>query len=215
MSYCFELTYNVYPFRPRSTRIFSKEFVERSRNKFKIIFYNKEIRLKEYFEEFGSVSSFLPVVEVKLKLKFLHNILDLSYMFSDCDRLLSIKEEEKVNEEQVKAKSNYGLSISKKKEKKSFKIFDISHMFDGCKSLNSIPDISKWNIEKVTSLHGLFDSCESLKSIPDLSKWNTKNVTCLSNLFNGCKSLVLLPDLSKWNTENVTNISNLLMDVNY
>ena len=57
------------------------------------------------------------------------NVNDISEMFFNCDDLLSMKDDAKVNKEQVKAKSKYGLSISKKEEKKPFKIIDINRMF--------------------------------------------------------------------------------------
>ena len=124
-------------------------------------------------------------------------------MFLNCRNLLSMKDDPKVNKEQVNAKSKYGLSISKKKEKKSFKIIDIIRMFYGCKSLISIPNISDWNMENVTNMFGLFYECNSLISIPDISKWNMKKVTNMNYLFYGCNKLTSIPDITNWNVENI------------
>ena len=194
MSYCFKLIYKLsernqdsvkrYKIkfkgindnnneRNKFTRIFGNDFVKRNKNKFRIIYNNKEYPLKEFFEEIDN--NYKPWIKIKFKLRIFHNILNLSGMFFNCYGLLAMKDDAKVNKEQVKAKLKYGLSISKKEEKKPFKIIDINRMFYGCKSLVSIPDISDWNMENVTNLFGLFYECESLISIPDISKWNMKN----------------------------------------
>ena len=170
MSHCFKLAYVQYG----KKRIFGENFVKRNKNKFKIVYNNKEYALKEFFEEIDNNCK--PGIEIKFKLRIFHNILNLSEMFFNCYCLLSMKDDSKVNKEQVKAKSKYGLSISKKEEKKPFKIIDINLIFYGCESLISIPDISDWNMENVTNMFGLFYGCKSLISIPDISKWNMKKV---------------------------------------
>ena len=73
-------------------------------------------------------------------------------MFLNCDDLLSMIDDAKVNKEQVKVKSKYGLSISKKEEKKSFKIVIINRMFYGCKSLIFSKNSHNLNILKLYSI---------------------------------------------------------------
>ena len=197
MSHYFKLAYKNY----RKTRIFGENFVKRNKNKFKIVYNNKEYALKEFFEEIDD--KFKPGIKIKFKLRIFHNILNLSEMFFNCYGLLAMKDDAKVNKEQVKAKSKYGLSISKKEEKKSFKIIDINRMFFGCYNLKSIPDISDWNMENVTNMFGLFYECESLISIPDISKWNMKKVTNINYIFYGCNKLSSIPDITNWNVENI------------
>ena len=197
MEHCFKLCYKANEIR----RIFGKNFVKRNKNKCKIIHNNKEYQLKEFFEEINK--NHKPGIEIKFKLRFFHNILNLRGMFFNCDNLLSMKDDSKFNEEQVNASSKYGLSIAKKQEKESFKITDIGYMFYGCKSLISIPDISEWNTEKLANMFCLFCGCNSLISIPDISEWNTENVTNMDNMFYRCNSLVSIPDISKWNIKNL------------
>ena len=197
MSHCFKLAYETYI----KTRIFGENFVKRNKNKFKIVYNNKEYALKEFFEEIDK--NYKPGETIKFKLRIFNNILNLSEMFFNCDDLLAMKDDSKVNKEQVKAKSKYGLSISKKEEKKPFKIIDINRMFYGCESLISIPDISDWNMENVTNMFGLFYECESLISIPDISKWNMKKVTNMTYIFYGCNKLSSIPDITNWNVENI------------
>ena len=199
MSHCFKLSYKINYFS--FTRIFGENFLKRNKNKFKIVYNNKEYALKEFFEEIDNNRN--PRGRIKFKLRIFHNILNLSEMFFNCYGLLAMKDDAKVNKEQVKAKSKYGLSISKKEEKKPFKIVNINRMFYGCKSLVSIPDISDWNMENVTNMFGLFYECESLISIPDISKWNMKKVTNMSNIFHGCNKLSSIPYITNWNVENI------------
>ena len=190
MSHCFKLAYEIYEINI----IFGENFVKRNKNKFKIVYNNKEYALKEFFEEIDK--NYKPGTEIKFKLRIFNNILNLSEMFFNCYGLLAMKDDAKVNEEQVKAKSKYCLSISKKEEKKPFKIIDINRMF-------YIPDISDWNMENVTNLFGLFYECESLISIPDISKWNMKKVTNINYIFYGCNKLSSIPDITNWNVENI------------
>ena len=111
MSHCFKLAYKTYYI----TRIFGENFVKRNKNKFKIIYNNKEYALKEFFEEIDV--KFKLGTGIKFKLRIFNNILNLSGMFFNCNDLLAMKDDSKVNKEQVKAKLKYGLSISKKEEK--------------------------------------------------------------------------------------------------
>ena len=202
MEHFFKLAYKT----GEKTRIFGENFVKRNKNKFKIVYNNKEYALKDFFEEIDNNCK--PGIKIKFKLRIFHNILNLSEMFFNCHGLLSMKDDSKVNKEQVKAKSKYGLSISKKEEKKPFKIIDINRMFYGCESLISIPDISDWNMENVTNMFGLFYECESLISIPDISKWNMKKVTNMTYIFYGCNKLSSIPDITNWNVENIFIILN-------
>ena len=103
---------------------------------------------------------------LKVKLKGVENITDISSMFLFCSTLISY------------SYINFDNS----------KIINKSNIFCGCELLENIPDISKWNTEKVTDINGIFSGCSSLKSIPDISGWNISNVTDISNLFSGCTS---------------------------
>ena len=131
MSHCFKLAHILdersYFLTKICTRIFGEEFVKRNKNKFRIIYNNKEYPLKEYFEEIEMNCN--PGEVINLKLKFLHNILNLGDMFHYCLNLLSIIDDEKVNEEPVKAKSYYSLSISKKKRWNLLKLLILAICF--------------------------------------------------------------------------------------
>ena len=68
-------------------RIFGNSFVRKNSNKCKIIFQNKKLCLKEYFDEIKKVDNFKNLII--LKLKGINNITDTSFMFHMCKSLLS------------------------------------------------------------------------------------------------------------------------------
>ena len=68
------------------------------------------------------------------------NITNLSYMFSECESLIS-----------VKGLDNLVTS----------NVTDISRLFYGCKSLISLPDISKWNTTNTDDTYEIFNNCIS------------------------------------------------------
>ena len=129
-------------------RIFGKKFVENNQNNCKIIYNNKEQELEEYIKNKNFINS--EALEIKLKIS--KDIIDMSYMFSDCECLSSLPDIHKLSTKNVT---------------------DISYMFYYCESLESLSDISEWNTNNVTNMSYMFSHCKSLKSLPDISKWNT------------------------------------------
>ena len=189
--------------------LFNEKFVKSNEDKFYL-----EIKGKKY--ELMSQHKFKSEekkITIKLILKEKIYEIDMSEIFADCNRLISINGISKLKE--IKIKSHYKMfynctSLISIPDIKDWNISNnISWMFSGCKSLSSLPDISKWNTNNVINMSYMFDGCESLSSLPDISKWDTNNVTNLSNMLYGCISLSSLPDISKWDTNNVTNLSNM------
>ena len=169
-------------------KILDEDFIKRNKNKVKLIYKNKIFELKEYFEDIDINYNHKDVI--KLRIKFINNIIDMSYMFYNCDSLISLSDN---NETDI----NCLFLI--------MHIINIHGMFYGCKSLISIPDTSKWNTSKIICMHGMFYGCKSLRSLPDISEWNISNVENVENIFLmffGCESLISLPDISKWETSN-------------
>ena len=80
-------------------RIFSRKFVNNNKSKCKLIYRNKEYDLKEYFEDIEQ--NYNKEENIKIKLKFILNIVDLSKMFEFCNHLLSMSDSIKKNKERV------------------------------------------------------------------------------------------------------------------
>ena len=134
-------------------------------------------------EQFFSGSSTLETIS---GLEYLNtaNVMDMSDMFADCQKLSS-------------------LDLSKFNTEK---VTDMRGMFYGCQKLSSL-DLSKFNTEKVTNMSSMFEDCIELSSL-DLSNFNTKEVKHMNSMFRGCSALTSL-DLSNFNTEKVESMGNM------
>ncbi len=134
-------------------------------------------------EQFFSGSSTLETIS---GLEYLNtaNVMDMSDMFADCQKLSS-------------------LDLSKFNTEK---VTDMRGMFYGCQKLSSL-DLSKFNTEKVTNMSSMFEDCIELSSL-DLSNFNTKEVKHMNSMFRGCSALTSL-DLSNFNTKKVRYMNSM------
>ena len=103
--------------------------VKNNKGKCKIIYNNKEYELTEYFNDIDNNIK----KEIKIKLKGINNITNMSNMFYECKTLSLLPDISKWNTSNVT---------------------DMKCMFYNCKTLSSLPDISKWDTSKVTDISG-------------------------------------------------------------
>ena len=150
----------------KKIKIFHEKFVKTNKQFCKILYRDEEYELKEYIEinkdDFNK--DFLSI-----KLKGINNIIDASYMFSECNSLMSSSD----------------LSIWN-----TSNLQCIDRMFYGCISLKSLPDISKWNTSKIFSMNYMFGKCRSIISLPDISIWDTSYLMTIEGMFDECISLI-------------------------
>ena len=164
--------------------IFGHDFVENNKNNCKIIFNNKVQELVEYI----NITNY-KVKEgiLKIKLKGINNIKNMSSMFCGCLSLSSI--------------SNISFIDTSK-------VIDMSYMFAWCDSLEFLPNISKWNTSNVTNMSYMFNGCKSLKSLKDILKWDFSKVRDVTYMLEGCR--INFDDFSKLklneNTKGKTKI---------
>ena len=190
--------------------IFGGEFVKNNKSICKMIIDDEEYEIKEKLD----ITNFNKNI-LKVKLKGIDNITNMSYMFSCCKLLSSLPDISKWNTNNVTNMShmfsNCRLlsSLPDISKWNTNNVADMSLMFSFCRGISSLPDISKWNTNKVSNMSYMFSFCKSLSSLPDISKWNTINVTNMAAMFQCCSSLSSLPDISKWNTINVTNMAGM------
>ena len=139
-------------------QIFGRMFVEHNKDKCFIIYKNKKFELKKSFlteniEEDDETKFTITLIE-------LEDIIDRSYMFSDCEMLLEFSFSTDIG---YKNRVLYESNGSNDEELDSFiKVNEsnwltcdcenMSYMFNKCSSLTSLPDISKWNTAKVTTV---------------------------------------------------------------
>ena len=196
-------------------RLFSSEFVEKNKDKCKIIYEGKEYELIDIFNH-ENINNDTKIIQ--FKLKGINNIVDMSNIFCQCRALKSLPDisfwdiskminlscifKKCINLENVSDISNWDTS----------NVTNMDSIFAGCSSLTSLSDISNWNTSKVTNMKNIFNCCKSLTSLPDISKWDTSNVINMSGIFESCSELESLPDISKWNISKVNNISKMFKD---
>ena len=120
--------------------IFGSIFVENNKTICKMIIDNKEYEIAQRYNIKNYKDNIL-----KIKLKGIDNITDMSFMFNRCSSLLSLPDISKWNTENVT---------------------DMSFMFNKCISLLSLPDISNWNTNNVINMSNIFYGCSSLLSLP-------------------------------------------------
>ena len=197
--------YNINENKDENLLILGYAFVEHNKNNCKIVYNNIEHKLYEKININENKDKNL----LKIKLIGMNTISDASFMFSQCNSLISLPDILNWNTINVTNMSNmfqecFSLcSLPDISSWNTSNVRDMKYMFYGCSSLLYLPDISKWNTSNVNNMSYMFDSCESLSFLPDISKWNTSKVTSTSNMFFHCKSLTYLPDISKWDMGNV------------
>ena len=197
------------------TNLFGQKFVKNNKDKCKIIIKGEEIELSsrlnidksqvdnnnilevrlkgiKQITNLSDMFSWCPPFSVDMSKWNTENITDMTYMFYNCNKSLTLPDISNFNTQNV-TKMDY--------------------MYANNIHLLSLPDISKWNTQNVTSMKSMFFNCSSLSSLPDISKWNTKNVTDMSYMFSGCSSLSSLPELSKWDTQKIKSKSGMFQDV--
>ena len=225
-SYTFELEYKASI--KDEIKIFGKKFVDKNKDKCKIIYNLDKFDLNEYFKiDNKDNQSYI----LKIQLTINKNITDLSCMFHECESLISIKDISNLdnsntislNKSFSEYDSNYSLvksNCSSETGNKGF--YDDSPTFSRIRSNTNTSDLTGINdiihndniilkqmFYNVTNMSFMFYGCSSLISLPDISKWDTKNVIFMSSMFNGCSSLISLPDISKWDINDVNYISEM------
>jgi len=122
--------------------IFGYEFVKNNNNICKLIIDNNEYKITPKY----NIRKYKKDI-LKIKLKGIDKITNMSYMFYNCSLLRSLSDISKWNTNNVK---------------------DMFNMFNKCSSLSSLPDISKLNTSNVLNVSSIFNGCSLLSSLPDI-----------------------------------------------
>ena len=163
-------------------RIFGDKFVENNTgffpwsNKGQIRYKNNILNLQTHLD----LKEINKDEILEIKLEGISDISDISYMFDNCDRLLSIPD-------------IFMWDTSS--------IYNMEYLFYGCRSLLSFPKIDYWNTENVTSMKYMFGKTY-LNSLPDISNWNTSNLKYVEGMLYGFESDTYI---SSWNIYNIVD----------
>ena len=76
-------------------KILDEDFIKKNKDKAKIIYKNKIYELKEYFEDIDTNYNHKDLI--KFKIIFIHNIIDMSYMFYNCYTLISLSDNNEIS----------------------------------------------------------------------------------------------------------------------
>ena len=156
-------------------------------NNEKEIIKNSELYLNEKKINCCYNCKFEKAGQYTINIIFKNPLMDINYMFNECNKLLSID------------LSNFNTN----------NVTNMSYMFYNCSSLTSL-NLSNLNTNNVTNMSYMFNKCSSLTSI-NLSNFNTNNVNNMSWMFYYCSSLISL-NLSNFNTNNVNNMYSMFSD---
>ena len=155
-------------------RIFGKNFVNKNKYKYRIIYENKEYKLHEFFEEIDKDYNYNDLI--KLKLRIFNNITNMSYMNDGCNTLVSISETNEI------------------KEKISQKIIIVST--DNTNNVHGYYSISSHLQSKTPEIiykNNLCKPINPLMSLDSVQNYNSINFNYLNNLI---KRDELVPNLS-------------------
>ena len=179
-------------------KLFGSKFVNKEKDKCKIIYNEKLYDLMDYFKLDNNYNH---NDSIKIELRINNNITVISNMFYQCKELLSISDLLVVNFNMTdinKSIDENNSNNSSEKSDNSNKI-DISENFYNDNLISS-------QIQKKTNSSVDNDTNE----LNYLKENIFTNVTDMSYMFNECSSLISLPNLSKWDNKNITNMSIML-----
>ena len=83
-----ELSYQPKEYNKGRVKIFGKQFIINSKDKCKLVYNNNELEIKEYFEDIDENYNHKDFIKFKVILN--KNNIDLSYMFYECESLISL-----------------------------------------------------------------------------------------------------------------------------
>jgi len=137
------------------------------------------------------------------------NIIDMSFMFNQCNKLKEIKGIKNFNTNKV---TNMGSMFQECKQLEyldlsnfdTSNVTDMSFMFNQCNKLKEIKGIKAFNTNKVTNMGSMFQKCNQLEYL-DLSNFNTSNVVYMKSMFNQCNKLKKIKGINIFNTSKVTD----------
>ena len=146
------------------------------------------------------------------------NINNMSFMFTDCNKLKEIKGINKLNTNKVK---DMNCMFQECNELESLDlsnfdtstVTDMSFMFNQCNKLIEIKGINNFDTNKVTNMGSMFQECNELEYL-DLSNFDTSNVIDMSFIFNQCNKLKEIKGITNFNTNKVTNMSSMFQKCN-
>ena len=193
-------------------RLFGEKFVDNNKENCRIKINDKESDLKKSYDftEFDIKSGEI----IKVNLIVINKIVDFSYMFYNCEELMSLdnnslKTDNAKNMSFMFYKCISLINLDGLSEWKTDNVTNMNSMFEGCSLLENLEGIFKWKTNNINSITSMFDGCSSLNNLNGLSKWETSNIKEMNSTFKSCSSLSRLDGISKWKMNKVRSIMSM------
>ena len=140
------------------------------------------------------------------------HIVDMSYMFSGCKNLDTVKLSA-LRTSSVTSMLRMFLMCEKLTtiDLGSFNTSSVTNMremFNGCKSLTGVTFGPGFDTSEVTDMSSMFCDCKCLKKI-DLSNFNTGKVVDMWSMFSGCSAMADIQFGQYFSTGNVLNMGKM------
>ena len=187
--------------------IFGDKFVNNNKNCMELIINSVKNRLVNKCE--------LKEGDNNIRLLIKNKLINLSYMFFECNSLKDIKGLKYLDVNEIKDFSfmfSYCSSLSDIQPLKDWNVSNgknFSFMFSCCSSLSDIQPLKDWNISNGKDFRFMFSYCLSLSDIQPLKFWNVSNGKNFSDMFSGCLSLYNIKPLQNWKVLNFKNFSDM------
>lgn len=164
------------------------------------------VKMQEMFSGCGDLEA------VDLSNMDASSLKDMSFIFSRCDKLHSVKFGGKFNTKNVEDMKGlfYECTSLRNIDLSDLDMSgatEIGSMFEKCINLKTI-NLSSIDTSNVTEMTGMFETCESLETI-DLSNMDTSNVTDMGFTFAECKNLKNIKFGEKFDTKNVRRMQSM------
>ena len=208
----FETIYKHIKDDQNKTKIFDIRFINRNKDKCKIIYQNKEYELKEYYEDIV-IDNNHEKKQISFILRINKNIIDISYMFYECEDLLLIRDKRNIN-----YSNNDSLIINDMQDEINYsneneendEIFNQNkqnNLYKDCEDEQISSTISTITNKNTSNNFSSFITNDKDKILIPTECNNFNSISNMIFIFYECKSLISLPDISKWNITNITNMS--------
>lgn len=178
--------------------------------------YNDILYISEDLSEENKLSDqYLGYPNLKAVIVNICGAEDMSYMFSECDSLLTVSSPKpwdltgitELNGLFSLCPSLVDISVLSGLDLSN--ITSLDYVFADCTSLTDISPLESWDVSNIKSVEDLFGNCSYLTDITPLSNWNVVNLIKMDLLFNGCSSLMDISPISNWKfvkTESLTGM---------
>ena len=175
---------------------------------------NIRIKFKTLLTKCRAMFFKLKLISIDLSSFVTRDVKDMSYMFSDCAVLKTIK----INIDTNNVTNMYSMfNNCSKLEYLNLSTFNtrnvknMSYMFNNCSNLKNLNLASSFNTENAEFMAFMFNNCSSLEYLDLPSSFNTKNVKDMSSMFSECKNISSI-NLNSFNTQNVESMKSMFCD---